>query len=710
MSNQKGISSLEIGSFLSSIREKAGMKQAELAKKITWSPAMLSRIELGERPLSSDELQIIANAINTPEALHLSDILQRQWAILPRPPLNHSDQDILWDAEQTVQELRSLSEQPEIKRSFQHRLEGYIEHIESVTGRLLKRDHQIAVIGSIGRGKSTAICHLANLVMPLPNGVETVLEVGGGGVTICDVHLLTGSEYEIRIEPCSEEEIRAHVRDFAGFLLGKTLDDDEENDAQGIAKEIERALRNMSGLTVSRKKDADGKTIRSDKARELAQQHPEERDLIIEIVSRLELHKRDSRSVLYQSSTGKPPLKWLKDIFELINNGRHADFSLPKRIEVVVRESLLQHNECSVRIIDTKGIDNTETAARPDLENHLRDPHTFTVLCSSFNDAPERNAYQLLERAKNINVPNLSINTSLVVLARGDEALAVKDDSGLKAESVTEGYELKQEQIETALQPLNLQQLPIHFFNAHQDNVEELRQFLSECLNAVRESFRKELNETIKDAKILLENHEQEQIQEIIRSAGRLISSWLEQHQELSLVSYHVHNSLINEMKSAHPRSLSASIWRKGKWVNFSYEHHLAYGSHLFGNKLLREKVSNFEDYCKTLNGNSDYTDAENFIRQANNTLILAVQSLFNKIEQTGKDYFVEELASENGSSLWQACQNESGRGYRDRVIEHNSNWFDAEPAKMLEQKLYKLIKHEWKNVLNKVRDLIDMD
>jgi transcriptional regulator with XRE-family HTH domain len=708
MSNQEEISSLEIGSFLSQIREKAGMKQAELAKKIPWSPAMLSRIEVGERPLSSDELQIIAKAINTPEALRLSEVLQRQWQFLPRPPLNHGDQDILWSAEQTVQKLRLLSESPETKRSFQNRLEGYIEQIKNITERLLKRDHQIAFIGNIGMGKSTAICHLTNLVVPISNGVETVLEVGAGGVTICEAHLLTGAEYEIRIEPCSEDDIRAYVRDFARVLLGRT--NDEENDIQGIAKEIERALRNMSGLIRSSKKDADGKTIRSDKAKELAQQHSEEGELIIEIVSRLKLHKRNSRSELYQSSTGKPPLKWLKDTFELINNGRHADFSLPKRIEVVVRESLLPHNECSVRIIDTKGIDNQETAARPDLENHLRDPHTLTVLCSGFLDAPNRNAYQLLERANEINVPNLSINTSLVILARSGEALAVRDDSGLKVESDTEGYELKQEQIETALQPLNLQQLPIHFFNAYQDDVNGLRYFLSERLSVVRNTFRKELNESISDAETLLENQEQEQIRETIRSAGKRILSWLEQHQDLPPIQYHVYDSLIGEMKSVHPRSLSASIWRNGKWVNFSYEHHLAYGSQLFSHQLLKETISHFEDFCRTLNGDAEYADAENFIKQTNYILNFAVQRLFRKTEQTGKDYFVEALASASGSSLWQACQNEWGRGYRDRVIEHNINWFNTEPAKMLEQKLYELIKHEWKNALNKVSDLIDVD
>jgi len=136
----------------------------------------------------------------------------------------------------------------------------------------------------------------------------------------------------------------------------------------------------------------------------------------------------------------------------------------------------------------------------------------------------------------------------------------------------------------------------------------------------------------------------------------------------------------------------------------------LTYGSHLFAHELLKKQMSFFSDHCETLRKDPEYADAEDFIRQANNTLSLAVQNLFNKIEQTGKDYFMDVLASENGSSLWQACQRELGRGYRDRVIAHNRDWFNAEPASALEQELYELTKREWKNALNKVSDLIDVD
>jgi len=86
-------------------------------------------------------------------------------------------------------------------------------------------------------------------------------------------------------------------------------------------------------------------------------------------------HRRQTPVVLalVSPSTGKPPLEWLKETFEKVNNGRHPEFTLPRRIEVVVPNALLAADDLSIRFIDTKGIDRT--AARADLE--VRRPHPW---------------------------------------------------------------------------------------------------------------------------------------------------------------------------------------------------------------------------------------------------------------------------------------------------------------------------------------------
>lgn len=48
-----------IGRYIATLREGAGFKQHELAKRLEWSAAVLSRVESGARPLSDHELSIV---------------------------------------------------------------------------------------------------------------------------------------------------------------------------------------------------------------------------------------------------------------------------------------------------------------------------------------------------------------------------------------------------------------------------------------------------------------------------------------------------------------------------------------------------------------------------------------------------------------------------------------------------------------------------
>jgi len=129
---------------------------------------------------------------------------------------------------------------------------------------------------------------------------------------------------------------------------------------QGIAQEIARAVRNLAGLKVRREKGAGGKRTSRDDARELAARVGGLREYVVEVLTRMELHRRDRRDIWYDPSIGKPPLVWLKETFEQVNNGRHQDFTLPTRIEVIVPQDLLDATDLTLRIIDTR-----ESTARP---------------------------------------------------------------------------------------------------------------------------------------------------------------------------------------------------------------------------------------------------------------------------------------------------------------------------------------------------------
>jgi transcriptional regulator with XRE-family HTH domain len=704
---------MAIGHYLAQLREQAGLKQAELARKVTWSPAVLSRVESGERELNQDELDEVLRAIGTDDALMLGERLQRKWDVLPAPPLTHPEQDLLWSAELAAKQLRALSVADDVSAAFQRRLDEYLGELQYLAGLVLKRDHTVAFIGSIGIGKSTAICRMTGLeVYDEGAPVQPVLEAGAGGITVCEVHLYTGPQYGIAIEPCSDDEIRQHVMDFVDHIsgAGNPADNDDaeqtDGDAQGISREIERAIRNMASLRV-RKEKVDGKTVRRDDAKLLASSHTSTRELLVDVLARMELHKRDARQIWYDASTGKPPLVWLKETFEAINNGRVPEFTLPRRIEVVAPEGLLKGAaDLTVRLVDTKGIDRT--AARADLEIHLDDPHSLAVLCCGFNNAPGAEARLLLARAREGGNRNLSLKAAILALPRPEEALAVKDDAGDRVESVEEGYELKGDQVATALEPLGLNELPVGFFNAREDAPGALQEFVLGRLRRVREDFSKRLEQATDNVREVIQNREREQNQAIIREAAAQLKNWLTQNADCPSLKQQIHASLIGELAKAHASTIHAAVRRGGDWPNLDYRHQLGYGARALAANSLGRKLQEFQAIAKNLRTNPEYALAVPLIEQAESVLLMAFDGVRNKMRLLGETLFENEMKRD--AEFWRNCESEwgQGSGYRERVAERSKRWFGDERKEELNRAIQSLLSTEWADSIARVSALLE--
>lgn len=712
MGQESSLNPVELGRHLMQVRERGGVKQAELAKRVFLSQAVLSRIESGDRPVSVQEVQDILAQLPTPEAAELSKALQRTWKMLPRPSFDHADQDILWEAELAARELATLRDIPETPHAFERRLSEYIEELARSAGLLLKRDHQVAFIGSIGVGKSTAICRMTGLEIPKEDGAMVpVLEAGGGGITVCEVHLRTGPGFGLIIEPRSEDEIRQDVADLADHVLKGNVPVDDDgpgaSESQGISKEVARALRNMAGLAVQRPKGADGKRTLVDPAKQLAEQFPTQREFVVEVLSRMELHRRDRRDIWYDSASGKSPKAWLRDAFAAINNGRSPEFTLPKRIEVVVPDKLLNASELTVRFIDTKGIDRT--AAREDIEMHFDDPHTLAVLCSNFNNAPAAEARLLLERAKDAGNRSLEVHASLLVLPRPSEALAMKDDAtSTPVESADEGYELKAEQVALALEPLGLQNLGVGFYNANEDPPTLAQEFLVKRLALARASFRTRIQDATNGARALLRNHGEERIRTVLRDAGETLHTWAALNTAVPTVHAHVQESLIAQIQVAYASTVRATVRREGEWTQLSYSHHIGYGARRLAVIALGKSVDEFAGHCKILAATPRYAEASDLISQAERVLTAAYEELLRKVQLMGQTVFKDALKAD--PMFWQACMAEWGQGpgYKTRVAGHNRDWFDSEARRILEDELKALVAREWARALNSVTELLE--
>ncbi|MBL8216365.1 MAG: helix-turn-helix domain-containing protein [Bryobacterales bacterium] len=706
----------EIGRYLASLREKANLKQNELARRLEWSPAVLSRVESGERSLSSDELEIILNGIATPEAERLKELLARNWQILPEPSLSDSESDLLWEAEQTAQSLHSLSENPEVRQIFERRLIKYREEVKLAANNVAEKRYNASFLGTIAVGKSTAICRLENLELASDKGMpKPVLETGAGGITICEVHIRRGPGYGLIVEPASEEEIRRYVGEFANFLLNPTqparpAEPDGDGGSPGISREVERALRNMTGLRNRRReKKPDGTIIPAlDEARTLASTIKDAKALSVELLARMELHKRDRRDIWYSESVGKPPYEWLQETFERINNGKHSDFTIPRRIELLVPTAVMGEESLSVTIIDTQGID--DIAERADLEQHFDDAHTAVILCSVFNEAPATAVRQLLTRAKEGGVRTLGSHAAILALPRPGEALAVKDN-GVPVETATEGYEVKEDEVRLKLSPLGLSDLPVMFFNAAEDSRETLRAFIRDRIDIIREAHRKSLREIIAGANALMANYAREQARETMRQAARHLTVWLDRNASLHVAHRsHVQDSLLSAVASAHPRSIHAAVVREGEWQQLNYAHQLSHGARRIATQILEPKLSEFRAIADNLLNDEQYLDAHDLVRQAIRILEGGFDTLVRKAQLVGQSIHADELRPD--SAFWTALANEWGQGggYRDRINAHNRNWFVQDRHGEADARVVDLICEEWGQTTNALRGILSQE
>src|SRR5207247_9691963 len=138
------------------------------------------------------------------------------------------------------------------------------------------------------------------------------------------------------------------------------------------------------------------------------------------------------------------------------------------RIDVLVPEPLLKDSSVVLGFVDTKGVD--DTAIRPDLKLRLDDPRTLTVLCSSFNSAPDTTMHRFIEHIIQTGSERvLTERVGILVLPRPGEARSMKDDAGQLAETDADGYQMKGDQVAGTLRRIGADGVPGVLFNAASD-------------------------------------------------------------------------------------------------------------------------------------------------------------------------------------------------------------------------------------------------
>ena len=305
------------------------------------------------------------------------------------------------------------------------------------------------------------------------------------------------------------------------ILTGEQRD---KGEGIGVSREVERAIRNMSGLS-RRRETVDGKVVYIDPANELARSCGSEEEYRTHLMGLINLSERTRRELWHDRSSLKHPMEWITKTFKAVNNGRLPDVALPRSIDLLIPHFGRSFGELEISVIDTKGVD--DVAVREDLDNRLKDPRTAVVFCSRFNDAPGTTTRMLLEHMRQtFSEPVDTGKVSILALPRSGEARAMKDDMGKQALSDSEGYEFKRIQVSSELAIDDLSGVPLLLFNVESDEPARIREALFSQLNRMRKSVEARLIGLCAAAQEIIENHEEEALNAAIEEvAARLTLS-----------------------------------------------------------------------------------------------------------------------------------------------------------------------------------------
>lgn len=701
------------GRYLATVREAAGLTQSQLAQAVTFSTATLSRIESGDKLASYEDISALLKAIGTPKAAELTEFLNQEWDEVTRPEFDHPNRGALWEANLALRKVAALRRDPNLKAVFLRQIDLYEGELRRVIKLLVTRDHQIAVIGSIGVGKSTAICKLTGLLrIDEPKlDRQIVLETGAGGITLCEVHIAQGPRYGIRIVPRSEESIRRDVEDLSDYIVTQakpvspSVEQEEEGDTLGLSKEVVRAIRNMAGMT-ERRRELNGRRVRFDPAKDLAIQLGSAQELCVHILTKMDLLRRNRRDAWYPENHPHPPSAWLQEIFAAINNGRHPEFTLPHKIEIIVPEPVLNTQELAIRIVDTKGID--QTAERQDLECHFDDSKTLVVLCSRFNDAPEIALQTLLRRAKDSGARDIAPKTILLVLARPEEALAVKHDDGVRVEDEQEGCELKRDQIRLRLSQQGLADIAVEFFNAREERPDELRELLIRKIEEHRTYFANQITHLVEAVDNLSDNRQDEQIRMVFEHVMSDLRSWIRGNRQIELSQEGVQQPLVAAIDGTrYASTIRAAVRRYGDWYNLDYYHHLAFGVRRLAVEQIGARIEKFKVIANNLRNNDDLSPAKEFLEGVNRRLDALIDESYRRIQSAGREAFKQTLAKH--SAFWDQCEERWGQGTGYRVaIRDMTDQELQKDATELEKLLVSLLTAEWEAMVLTVESMLE--
>lgn len=705
-----------VGQEIAHFRAEVGATQSQVAAKSGVDQSRVSRIEKGEVGSVGELMRVIEalKELGSATVGSYRSYLARDWTYVERPDFRNPQLNIIEVAEEALGDIGVFLAEEERPWPLKRQLERQQSAIEASVAYLGKTHHKIAFVGEVGVGKSTAISFLYGLLDPAPSTTElrerVVLETGGGHTTLCEVNIRRGPAHGIVVQAQSDEEMRNLANDFcAATWLRRAGNDAQKNDSVNVSEEVQRALRNMSGLTVKRERDAQGKTTSRDQALELANECNTEEEFRSRMIERMKLELRTRREIWIEDVAAKTAMQQLRKLFRDINNGRLTDVPFPASIDLLVPGFGAELPGLTISAVDTKGLD--EIAVRADLDARLKDTRTHVVLCSTFNQAPSTSVQLLLDHLRNAHGMRVDAGkVSVLALPRDDEAMAVKDDSGEPPIDDEDGYDLKREQILRTLASGDgaFRDVPILFFNAKKDDGTKGRHEITEQIVKLRKTHEERLLDECAAADEVIRHHETQAFTAAVQAVADSLGNFLSAHSVLPPRVRQPAQELSEAMGAIR---YASTIWamtrRKGEYYNFSVSHQIGAGG--AKDALLRSRIwfEKLQGVLDTLKHDEGLALARKTIQQVESSALGWRRAFAEAARTAAVEVYRGPL--ETDVALWSKCAGQwgAGPGFKVRVEKIIQEWFEARTD--LNQKLETVMAALWKeSIIRPLKRLSD--
>ncbi|ABR48421.1 hypothetical protein Amet_2263 [Alkaliphilus metalliredigens QYMF] len=582
--------------------------------------------------------------------------------------------------------------------------EPYVSRIEQIEKLNSVENFKLNFVGSVGLGKSTALCHITNLVDLdiIKNDISklkdtSILKTGSGRTTLCETTIRLNNNFStfIKIEKLDKINFEKDIEAFCAQIIG------EENE-EALSREVFNVIVNMSSFPDKLKK-SDRSRLREEYSKDQFDKLSKEllynlqKDYIktytngqydeIDAVSLFEAVTSaidyDNRSVEYlYCPEDEVAKKWLKEKFNRINSGLEKHCPYPKEIVISVnsKDVDFQVPQNVIEIIDSKGLDGK--AVRTDVQDLISSEDNIVFLCNGINDYGNILEYDWL---KSVLVHNNDINHRCFILGleKGNELELVNNADGDRVE----GMYLKQDELKNKFNQLvkdvSFDDNNMLFYNAFRgldsnaiDDYTDQRLSISRSVEDNIRNMYHQLNQELKGINESLEIFKQGRITEDLKDKLLKVKIDLKSYMsEVIAVQNDSLSKLPQRVKDFHAGVVRASVNRNG---NYDYCNIYSECSQIGSDE--------FTNTCHNLVYSIKRNLRSSMFFDINDPVESAVQdALIYKIEQEYINY--EKLArrdyynvSENKiakSTMWSEARLLWGRGsgnYKGEVIKNITN------------------------------------